>query len=273
VSAESQAIPEAVRRQAEDLASVAPEPPAELGVVRVITDRYILVATPMPSVNFVERIRVEPDQLVETVTEVRETLRGLGRRQAAWTAGPSSRPTDLEERLHELGMTPYEDSPLEPTCTCMALVEPPDLPDDPRIVVEAVETLEQLRLATELETGAIGLSDEDAAAVVEGLETRFRLQQEGRSAHRVSIAYLDGVAVGIGRSLLLDAGINLSGAIVLPEARSRGVYRALVASRWQDAVERGTPALTVQAGTMSRPILERLGFVTVAVQSLLCDRF
>lgn len=39
-----------------------------------------------------------------------------------------------------------------------------------------------------------------------------------------------------------------------------GVYRALVRARWDEAVRRGTPALVVQAGKMSRPILERLQF-------------
>jgi len=38
-------------------------------------------------------------------------------------------------------------------------------------------------------------------------------------------------------------------------ARGRGAYRALVAARWADAVERGTPALVTQAGAMSKPML------------------
>jgi predicted acetyltransferase len=50
------------------------------------------------------------------------------------------------------------------------------------------------------------------------------------------------------------------GGAVLPEARGRGAYRALVRARWDDAVARGTPALTVGAGPMSEPILRRLGF-------------
>jgi hypothetical protein len=33
-----------------------------------------------------------------------------------------------------------------------------------------------------------------------------------------------------------------------PTHRSRGAYRALVHARWLEAVRRGTPALTVQAG-------------------------
>jgi hypothetical protein len=58
---------------------------------------------------------------------------------------------------------------------------------------------------------------------------------------------------------------------VRPEARGRGAYRALVRARWDDAAERGTPALTVHAGALSRPILERLGFVTVGDVTCLLD--
>ena len=67
------------------------------------------------------------------------------------------------------------------------------------------------------------------------------------------------------------AGINLFGGSVLPEARGKGVYRALTFARWDAAVERGTPALTVQAGKMSMPILERLGFERVGYARVFVD--
>jgi hypothetical protein len=44
-----------------------------------------------------------------------------------------------------------------------------------------------------------------------------------------------------------------------------------VRARWDAAVERGTPALVVQAGRMSRPILDRLGFRTVCTIRALVD--
>jgi predicted acetyltransferase len=59
----------------------------------------------------------------------------------------------------------------------------------------------------------------------------------------------------------------------LPEARGRGAYRALVAARWRDAVERGTPLLVTQAGRMSQPILERIGFRRVCEIRILLDDF
>jgi hypothetical protein len=57
----------------------------------------------------------------------------------------------------------------------------------------------------------------------------------------------------------------------LPEARGRGAFRALVRARWDEAVRRGKPTLLVGAGKMSRPILERLGFATLAELHVLVD--
>lgn len=64
----------------------------------------------------------------------------------------------------------------------------------------------------------------------------------------------------------------LIGGGVLEHARGGGVYRALVRARWDDAVAAGTPALVTQAGALSRPILERLGFEAVAEIEILLDR-
>jgi GNAT superfamily N-acetyltransferase len=61
------------------------------------------------------------------------------------------------------------------------------------------------------------------------------------------------------------------GGGVVPQARGRGVYRALVEARWEDAVAAGKPALCTQAGRMSRPVLEPLGFLAVAEQEVLLD--
>ena len=47
-------------------------------------------------------------------------------------------------------------------------------------------------------------------------------------------------------------GSYLFGGAVLPEARGRGAYRALVHARWQDAVARGTPLAVTDAGSQSR---------------------
>ncbi|HVV84192.1 MAG TPA: GNAT family N-acetyltransferase [Kofleriaceae bacterium] len=56
----------------------------------------------------------------------------------------------------------------------------------------------------------------------------------------------------------------LVGGVVLPAARGRGVYRAMVARRLADAAAAGVSlAVTLARATTSAPILERLGFATV----------
>jgi hypothetical protein len=77
-------------------------------------------------------------------------------------------------------------------------------------------------------------------------------------------ASVDGTVVGTAAAVIGTSGVNLFGGSVVSWARGKGVYRALTHARWKFAVERGVPALTVQAGRMSRPIVEQLGFTMVA---------
>jgi GNAT superfamily N-acetyltransferase len=54
------------------------------------------------------------------------------------------------------------------------------------------------------------------------------------------------------------------GGATMPEARGRGLYHRLLRARLDEAARRGRSLASVDAGPMSRPILERLGFRTVA---------
>ena len=54
--------------------------------------------------------------------------------------------------------------------------------------------------------------------------------------------------------------LYLGGSTVVPESRGRGVYRALLRRRWEDARQHGAKAMVIQAGALSRPVVERIGF-------------
>ncbi len=60
---------------------------------------------------------------------------------------------------------------------------------------------------------------------------------------------------------------SLWGGSTLPAYRRRGIYTAMLAARAQEALERGARFLTVDAGPMSRPILERLGFQALTIST------
>jgi hypothetical protein len=88
----------------------------------------------------------------------------------------------------------------------------------------------------------------------------------------VYIAYIDGRAIARATGSFSEHGVTLFGGSVPPDARGRGAYRALVHARWGDAVARGTPLAVTDAGSMSRPILARLGFREVGTIRCLIDR-
>lgn len=78
----------------------------------------------------------------------------------------------------------------------------------------------------------------------------------------IYIAYADGLPVSAGWIRLHEgcAFATLWGGSTLPAYRSRGIYRALVATRAALARSRGARYLAVEASDDSRPILERNGF-------------
>jgi GNAT superfamily N-acetyltransferase len=53
---------------------------------------------------------------------------------------------------------------------------------------------------------------------------------------------------------------SLWGGSTLPAMRRKGLYTALLAARAQEARRRGYPYLTIDAGPMSRPLVEKFGF-------------
>lgn len=78
-------------------------------------------------------------------------------------------------------------------------------------------------------------------------------------------AYVDGQPVGGGRATYPEGGqfAGIYGGSVLPEYRGRGIYSALLGERARAARTRGYPYLIVDAAPMSRPILERKGFIPI----------
>lgn len=83
----------------------------------------------------------------------------------------------------------------------------------------------------------------------------------------VVVAEADGDVVSAAWATFFEPGTGsfarLLGGSTLPQWRSRGIYRALVAARAQRAAARGVTYLQVEASSGSTPILRRLGFRAV----------
>jgi len=259
-------ISDDVRRLAEEPESFFGEavPPART----VRAPSHTLAFAPTPTQAMVSVVRTTPAELDGLIAEVRGGLRAAAYTRCVWIVGPSCRPEGLEAALTARGFFPATDPPYEPEMTAMVLVEPPPAAPpgvEARRVRDYDEYLRSMRIAVtvmgadEGETGGWLAAAPDLWAAKNG------------PARYTHVAYLDGEMVGFGWAVPTAAGLMLSGSSVVPAARGRGAYRALVAARWATAVELGTPALAIQAGAMSRPVLARCGFQELCRVAVLQD--
>jgi GNAT superfamily N-acetyltransferase len=225
---------------------------------RIVTDRYVLWMGrgTDPHWNVAQRFRLAADEVEDARAEIHTLLRERGRPGCTWEIGSNATPPDLVERLYALGLV--DDQP-DPYAVGMVLTEAP--PGDSRgIEIRTAETDDDRLVGARIAAVAFGGPAPD-------------VPPEPDPNNVMYLAYVDGEPVARASASFSEHGVTLFGGSTLPEARGRGAYRALVAARWDDAVQRGTPVLVTQAGAMSRPILARLGFREVCEIRILLDEF
>jgi len=218
-----------------------------------------------PWSTVVQRLRLEDDDVEPTLADVRRLLERFGRSACQWEVSSSATPPELGDRLIELGLTPAS----EPLAAALVLEAPPP-PAPPGLTVRLVETAADFLASQEIAWEAFDAPAEARERGRAAAAADFAAHLKTPSA-RLYLAEDGGRPIASARATFADGGVVLNAGGTLPDARGRGAYRALVAARWRDAVERGTPGLAVQAGAASLPILERLGFVRVAEIRILDD--
>ncbi len=264
-------IPASVKRAAlfpaEDLLDLPVGHPSRRVVVAGMTVE-LPVGLPMGDV-FPEQ--VEQSEVEQVVSAVRRFLRAEGREKAVWFVPEAATPGDLADRLRQLGMQPDDEPPGEPRAAAMAAVEPPP-PAPPELVVRRAESFEEFAAGERAAAAAFQMDERMRRAFEQRAERLWPfLSTDG--ATTAFVAILDGEIVASAGAHFGRTAVHLSGAGTRPDQRGRGAYRALVRARWDAAVERGTPVLTVTAGDRSRPILERLGFSIIGWTDCLIDDF
>jgi GNAT superfamily N-acetyltransferase len=262
-------IPDEVRRQSLHAFSTLPPVPG----FRVVEGTHVCAMLHrFPYAQPVEpRDGLAATDLDAAIDEARTLVREHGREMLVWQTGPDH--PWLADALAERGLR-NEDSPgFESVENAMALLVPPAGDGGEDVEIEVVESFDAFADSTRVEGAAFDLPPEGRAKLEAELAERFAEYTTPASPLRRWNARLGQQVVGTATAVLGDAGVNLFGGGVLADARGRGVYRTLVNARWNLAVERGTPALTVQAGRMSRPVLERLGFKFIAQMPMYVDDF
>jgi hypothetical protein len=261
-------VPEPVCRQALHPFRELPVPP---GFEKVERGRFLVILHPLPFAQIVEPGDLAEDGVGAVVDETRSLVREHGRSLLIWLVGPEHR--WLGQRLEELGLVNADTPGFEATENAMALTARPlgEAPADVR--VRAVSSFAEFEASQRLSGEVFGMTGEMLEEMEANLPKLYEEYMTLGNPMRHFIASIDGRVVGTAAVGLGPAGVNLFGGSVAAGARGRGVYRALTLARWDLAVAEGTPALTIQAGRMSKPIVERLGFQLIDTIRVYVDDF
>ena len=206
-----------------------------------------------------------PPDVRATVEAARAVARERGKAIVAWWVPPAQ--DHVSEALESAGLVNQDTPGFEAIENALALVTPPLGGEVDGVEVRMTETWDDYSAGARVVENAFGMPP----TTDDELRARYDDYRHPDNPGRAFVALIDGRVVGTSYAAFGDAGVNLFGGSVLPDARGRSVYRALVQARWQAAAARGTPALTVQAGRMSRPICERLGFTFLAPVRVFVD--
>ncbi len=238
--------------------------------IDVTTDDYrFTVYENRCSVQWSRTARPFGDVLAEVVARTAAS----GRPTLRWWVHADTEPADTDRRLAAAGFEHVETVDvlaLDLRDGAGPLVERLQVPPD--VDTRPSDTLADLELGAAVDAEVFdwppaskAVLDHELALAQEGLST-------GRWTSRQYLALVDGEVRGHGGVGLAPGGLprdglgeglvaRLWGGAVLPDARGRGAYRALLAARCAFAVEQGaTLALVKGRVATSAPVLRRAGF-------------
>lgn len=223
--------------------------------IREETPHLVRHVRPVDRESFVSFVRVDAANADRVIRDEIAYFRQTGR-SFEWKHFGHDGPADLLERLASAGAEIGDEEAL----MVLDLADPPALVGEPpmhdvRMVGPGDDPLDFLALGRAISPGH-----------AKELEVELRAGAVDRGETVLFVGYLDEQPMSYGRLTLTEGSsfAGLYGGATLPPARGRGLYRALVAARVREARSRGRRYATVDAGEMSRPILERLGFTLLS---------
>ena len=181
-----------------------------------------------------------------------------------WFVHPSARPLDLAERLCARGVQEVDACPgmVAELADLPGLADPADPAETPPtpegFEIHEVESASDARDVLELVAWRWSLPDE-AVPYLDRINQEFRLgTPEARV--RVWVAWQAGVPVA--KAVLnLAAGVaGLYGVATRPEARGRGLARALTLRAFRYARDQGFELGVLHSSPMAFPLYQRIGF-------------
>jgi len=225
----------------------------------------VLSINPWPSAQVVRPVDVSLPDVAATVEAARSVAHERGKQVLAWWI--TSEHDDLAAALEAAGLVNADTPGFEAVENGMALTSAPTGQPAEQVRIGEVSEWEEFAAVSEVNRLVFGFPE----VPEQELRERYTEYLVEADLGTTLFASIDDRIVAGAYAAFGTAGINLFGASVAREARGQGVYRSLVLARWDLAVRRGTPALTVQAGRMARPICERMGFTLVGTLRVFVD--
>ena len=247
-----------------------PDPPPGHPYRLIRRSGYAIGLFPGGTFGTVSVTAIEPDAMDAAVADARAVLAEEGMGRGVWFVADASPPGLLEAMLTR-GMLPSDEPPFERYVTALALATPPE-PGPADVEARLAGSFEEYVEAHRIADDAFDLSESDREAAEAKRRAMWEFELDD-GAYRTFVALIDGEVIAFAAAIAGANAMYLSGGGTRADRRGRGAYRSLVRARWDAAVQRGTPALTVGAGAMSAPILERLGFEPVGRIDCLVDKF
>jgi GNAT superfamily N-acetyltransferase len=212
---------------------------------------------PFRAINAAALARLDPDLAQDRIAEISNWLAERTGRWR-WLVGPSSGPADLTERLLASGLVQVSDNP------GMAVDLGQWQPDGALPVgttIDPVVDAAGLEAWREVQRRGLGL---DEAATEAWFTAHRRPGFEPELPLRNWVARLNGQPVAAA-ALFDGAGVaGIYNVCTVPEARGRGIGRAVTAAALQDAVGRGLRLAVLGSSELGYPVYRRLGFRDVS---------
>ena len=205
--------------------------------------------------NFICSWKFSDDTAQQAVSKQANHFRQLGE-ELMWRVHDYDKPSNIEACLEKEGFVP------SPQGSLMVLPLADSQPTETGHDIRRVTSPTALRDYLAVDASAFGSVDEG--------DFDYFLQLLSGPNLVLFCGYFGDVPVASGRiEMSLNSSFgHLFGGGVSPSHRGKGFYRALVNARASIAREKGLKYLITEAGEMSRPILEKLGFITLAKERI-----
>ena len=201
--------------------------------------------------NVVMRARLTPSDVDARIAAVKRKYAALGV-AFRWVVGPSSEPDDQSERLIAAGI------PLVAPAYGMVMEVPETRPTPGPGIELRPATLDDVEALGEVSARGWGRPADFGRAFGELAQRSLSMEDPDVT---LLLGYLDGELVGAATLRLLPYAGYLQGASVTPEARGRGLYRAMTWYRLGAIADRGLRQAVIWANVdTSAQIAQRMGF-------------